>query len=60
MGFKTRLKDRNKTVGHGKGQPRRGDGKSATIDDLVRVSRGQGETNKGMAKHAKASRRRRR
>lgn len=56
MGFKTRDKDRNKTVGHGTRQPRDGTGKPATVAHIRRVARGQGETNKHLAKIAKARR----
>ncbi len=56
MGFKTRPKDRNKTIGHGKKQPVRGDDQPATSKDLQRLSRGQGDTAKAEAKAAKRRR----
>jgi hypothetical protein len=58
--FKTRNEDRNKTVGHGTRQPRNSRGKPATVSHLRRVSRGQGETTKELAKLAKRRHRARR
>ena len=55
--FKTRPKDRNKTVGHGTKQPRNARGEPAAVRHLSRVSRGQGETRKQLAKLAKRTKR---